>query len=115
MEAKKVKMLEALFETLGNVKAASEKVGISRGIHYHWLSEDQEYLAAYEKGRDTQLDFVEAKAMERIDQGSDQMIIFFLRTRGRSRGYKIKEEEKKPAKLKSLGTKGKFAEKWGDI
>ena len=44
------------------------------------------------EARENTLDFVESKLMKAIDDGNLTAIIFFLKTRGKSRGYSERSE-----------------------
>lgn len=99
-------MIAALQKSLGVVKAACEVVGISRQTHYRWLEEDPEYKLAVEDVGEEAIDFAESKLFEKIsgisvassndEEGkpkvytvppSDTAIIFYLKTKGKKRGY----------------------------
>lgn len=80
-------MLEALEACLGIVTDAAKVAGIDRGTHYNWLREDPEYKAAVESLNDIVLDFAESALHKRIKEGSDTATIFFLKTKGKGRGY----------------------------
>lgn len=86
---KKQAMLEALKSSLGNISIACEKVGISRQGYYNWLEQDKDFkfeidnLSIEERA----LDFVEGKLFEQIKNGDRTCIIFFLKTKGKKRGY----------------------------
>src|SRR5688572_26587899 len=102
----KKKMIAALEKSLGVVKTACGEVGISRQTHYRWLDEDPEYKAEVDDIGEGAIDFVESKLFEKIsgvavkkgvdDLGqdivydvppSDTAIIFYLKTKGKKRGY----------------------------
>lgn len=46
---KKEVFLKTLVQNLGNITKTCEKTGISRGAHYLWLENDEEYRKAYEE------------------------------------------------------------------
>jgi hypothetical protein len=102
----KKRMIEALRKSLGVVKTACEVVDISRQTHYRWLEEDPEYKQCVDDIGEEAIDFAESKLFEKIegitvsngtdDEGkpkvytvppSDTAIIFYLKTKGKKRGY----------------------------
>lgn len=80
-------MLNALEQSLGVVTQAIKNVGISRSAHYLWMQNDEEYAQAVNDIQDVTLDFAESQLYKQILNGSSTATIFFLRTRGRKRGY----------------------------
>jgi hypothetical protein len=80
-------MLEALEKSLGVVTTAAKTVGIDRSTHYEWLKTDQKYRAAVESIADIALDFAESQLHKRMKDGSDASVIFYLKTKGKKRGY----------------------------
>lgn len=86
-EKQKKDVLKALKNTMGNVSLSCEKVGISRFAFYKWRDEDLEFNREVEEINERTLDFVESKLMQGIQDGNARMIIFFLSTKGRKRGY----------------------------
>ena len=91
-EALKNGMLAALEATLGVVTTACRTVGISRDTHYRWLKEDQAYNVGVDEIKNVALDFAETQLHKQIKSGNITAIMFFLRTRGKSRGYTEKNE-----------------------
>ena len=89
---KKQLMLEALRKSLGIVTTACLSAGISRESHYNWLKDDPEYKKSVEALDDVVLDFAESQLHKRINEGSDTATIFFLKTKGKKRGYIEKQE-----------------------
>jgi hypothetical protein len=85
-------MIEALKKSLGIVTTACKEVGIERQTHYNWLKDDPEYKAQVESLDDMVLDFAESKLHQSINNGSDTATIFFLKTKGKKRGYIEKQE-----------------------
>jgi hypothetical protein len=80
-------MLAALEQTLGIVTAASKLAGIHRDTHYEWMKKDQSYAAKVEALEGIAIDFAESKLHGSIKSGNVTAIIFFLKTKGRDRGY----------------------------
>ena len=89
---KKAAMLSALESTLGVVTSAAKKVGISRETHRIWCKEDAEYAAKVAEIADVALDFAESMLHKNIERGSDASVIFYLKTKGKSRGYVERQE-----------------------
>ena len=99
MDAQKKAMIQALEKSLGIVTSACKVVGIARQTHYNWM-EDEEYKATVEELGDVALDFAESKLHKLIDSGNPAATIFYLKTKGKERGYVERQEiavaEKKP-------------------
>lgn len=100
MTDKKRAMLEALERTLGVVSAACKQVGISRWTHYDWIKKDDAYAKEANAISEQAIDFVESSMFKLIKEGNAQCTVFFLKTRGKSRGYvettELQVVEKKP-------------------
>ena len=89
---KKEAMIQALEKSLGVVTSACRSVGISRTTHYEWLQSDPEYNKAVQSLTDLALDFAESKLHKSIESGSDTATIFYLKTKGKKRGYVERQE-----------------------
>ena len=93
-------LVEALEKSLGVVSTACKAAGISRDTHYRWLKEDPEYKAQVEELSEVALDFAESHLHKLIKDGNPAATIFFLKTKGKGRGYVERQEiavaEKKP-------------------
>jgi hypothetical protein len=87
MDTNKKVMLQALEKSLGIVTTASRSCGIARQTHYNWLENDEEYKKAVEAIGDMALDFAESKLHKQIDKGDTTATIFYLKTKGKKRGY----------------------------
>jgi hypothetical protein len=103
-------MIEALEKSLGIVTTACKSVGIERNTHYVWMREDEAYKAAVEGIDDMAIDFAESQLnklmrgaehqvvtnkgeiVEIRDAPNPSSIIFFLKTKGKKRGYIEKQE-----------------------
>jgi hypothetical protein len=108
-DIRKKAMITALEKTLGNVSEACRTVDVHRGTHYDWYNDDPDYRAAVDSVGDIALDFVEGKLFELIngptrevltEEGIQQVkdaptpsaVIFYLKTRGKKRGYIERQE-----------------------
>ena len=93
-------LVEALEKSLGVVSTACKAAGISRDTHYRWLKEDPEYKAQVEELSEVAIDFAESHLHKLIRDGNPAATIFFLKTKGKGRGYVERQEiavaEKKP-------------------
>lgn len=91
-DIKKASMLEALEKSLGVVTMATKAAGISRETHYRWLREDSEYKEKVDSIENIALDFAESQLHKQIREGNHVATIFFLKTKGKSRGYVERQE-----------------------
>lgn len=80
-------MLAALEKSLGVVTTASRACGVSRMMHYYWMNNDPKYKAAVDELADLALDFAESKLHSQIADSNTAATIFYLKTKGKSRGY----------------------------
>ena len=88
----KSKMLEALEGNLGIVTVAANKAGIHRSTHYQWMQDDADYKKKVEELNNVCLDFAESKLFDNIRKNKETSTIFFLKTRGKNRGYVERRE-----------------------
>jgi hypothetical protein len=91
-EQHKKAMLDALEKSLGVVTAACKTVGVGRTTHYLWMRQDPEYKAAVEELSDVAIDFAESQLHKQIKDGNSTATIFFLKTKGKKRGYVERQE-----------------------
>jgi hypothetical protein len=89
---KKQAMIKALEDALGVVTTAARKVGIDRTTHYQWLKDDEDYRAAIDSIQDIALDFAESQLHKQIQNGEVSSTIFYLKTKGKKRGYVERQE-----------------------
>lgn len=106
IDDRKKKLLEALEECHGIITDACNKAGVARASYYNWISEDPEFKAACEEAQEAAIDYVEGQLFKRISgvsvEGadgevfeqppSDTAIIFYLKTKGKKRGYVERSE-----------------------
>lgn len=84
--------LTVLASNLGNVSDAARQTGLGRRIHYKWLEASDEYKGFYDEINDIAIDFVEGKLQGNINNGDVVSILFYLKTKGKKRGYVEKQE-----------------------
>jgi hypothetical protein len=89
---KKKRFLEEFARARGIVSVASNNVGITRQQVWNWTNNDPEFKQLYDNILEDQIDFVENKLIEKIEDGSDTAIIFYLKCKGKKRGYVEKQE-----------------------
>jgi hypothetical protein len=80
-------LIEALIKSLGIVSAACDSLKIGRSTFYKYYREDVEFKLAVEDVQEIALDFVETKLFSKIKGGDTTAIIFYLKTKGKARGY----------------------------
>jgi len=81
-------MLEALKVNYGIVSFAADQVGINRKTHYDWLKNDPEYKKEHDYIAEIAVDIVEHELFKQIKSGNHVATIFFLKTKGKNRGYR---------------------------
>lgn len=86
-ELKKLELIKHLEDTKGTIATACIKADVSRKLFYKYYNSDEYFRERVTEVKEQAIDIVEAKLMERIDNGDTTAIIFFLKTRGRKRGY----------------------------
>ena len=84
---RQLKFLKALDEAGGNITAACMKCGIhSRQTVYNWMKDD-EFKSEVDAINEASIDYVESKLMSAIRADNVTAIIFYLKTKGKKRGY----------------------------
>jgi|TARA_R100000084_G_scaffold38927_2_gene15697 hypothetical protein len=91
-EHHKKAMLEALEKTLGIVTTACNTTGIGRTTFYGWLKDDEEFAKKVEEINDIALDYAESQLHKQMGKGSTAATIFYLKTKGKKRGYIERQE-----------------------
>ena len=89
---KKAAMLDALKVTMAIIAPACEMVGIGRKTHYNWMETDPGYKEEVHALQERTFDFVETKMVERINAGSDTMLIWYSKTKMKQRGFVERQE-----------------------
>lgn len=89
---KKDNFLKALKNNLGNISQACKASKISRQTYYRWIDDDVEFEEKCKDVEESLLDLAESRLLEKIDKYDTTSIIFFLKTKGKKRGYVEKQE-----------------------
>ena len=86
-DSPKKEMLRALEKSLGVVTTAAKATDIDRTTHYVWMKNDDAYREAVISLNDVALDFAESQLHKQIQNGEVTSTIFYLKTKGKKRGY----------------------------
>lgn len=83
------KMIEAMEKSFGVVTTACKAAGIGRTAYYRWMNEDAEFKSAIDSldCGNIALDFAESKLYKHINDNDKTSLIFYLKTKGKHRGY----------------------------
>lgn len=86
---KKRAFLEAMKKTFGNISASCNIATITMPTYYNWRKDDEEFAKEVDSTnyKESRLDFIENKLIEKINKGDTTAIIFALKTIGKERGY----------------------------
>lgn len=88
----KAALLDSLKDCSGIVTFACEKVGLSRQTYYRWYKEDPDFKERADAINELQIDVAEASLLKKIQKGDTTAIIFYLKTKGKNRGYTERRE-----------------------
>ena len=86
-KTKKDAFLQAYTDSKGIISYACESVGISRPTYYRWRQEDEDFNEKCSSIEEYVIDLVEGKLLTNINEGDVTSIIFYLKTKGKRRGY----------------------------
>lgn len=88
----KKQLLKALEKSMGIVTNACKIVKLDRSTFYRYYNEDEQFASDVDSMQDYVLDFAESKLLENIKDKKETSIIFYLKTKGKKRGYIEKTE-----------------------
>tara|TARA_R110000787_G_scaffold67113_1_gene150385 strand:- start:1264 stop:1638 length:375 start_codon:yes stop_codon:yes gene_type:complete len=89
---KKESILKSLEKNLGVVTLSCRKADIPRSTFYKWLNEDNEFAKQVKDIANVALDFAESELFKQIQNGIPTSTIFYLKTKGKKRGYIERQE-----------------------
>ena len=91
---KKLKNIcEVYKQNLGNVSVTCQKCNISRRTFYNYKNKYDDFAEELEATDELNIDFAESMLLKKIREGAESSIHFYLRTKGKSRGYVEKVEQ----------------------
>ncbi len=102
-EQHKKAVIEALEKSLGVVTSACKNAGVGRTQFYNWLKEDKEFAKQVNDISNIALDFAETQLHKQINDGNTSATIFYLKTKGKKRGYIEKIEVDQDTKMEVSG------------
>ena len=85
-------ILDALEKSLGVVTDACRSLDIHRSTFYKYCNEDEEFKKAVDEIQEVSLDFAESQLFKQMKKGSSASTIFYLKTKGKKRGYVERSE-----------------------
>jgi len=86
-EHKKELFLKAYRESLGNISKACEMAKVRRNTYYDWIKNDPGFREKVMEVDESFLDLAESVLLKKIRKEDLKAVIYFLDTRGKSRGY----------------------------
>ena len=89
---KKEKFLEILELNSGNVQESCKRANIGRRTYYSWKEVDQDFADACVDVKEGILDYAQTQLQGLIKANNVIATIFFLKCKGKSRGYTEKQE-----------------------
>lgn len=89
---KKESLLKALEKSLGIVTVACKNADVPRSTFYKWLKEDEDFARDVKDIENIALDFAESQLHKQIADNSTAATIFYLKTKGKNRGYIERQE-----------------------
>lgn len=85
--------IEAFSKNAANISRACTAVGITRRTYYNWLENNDEFASIIDDINESQIDQAESLLKVRMNDGDTTALIFFLKTKGKSRGYVERVEQ----------------------
>ena len=98
-------LIKAMRKNLGNITASCKAVDVNRSTYYDYYNSDEDFKAECDECENIAIDSVETQLHKQILDGIPSSTIFFLKTKGKKRGYIEKQEIEH-----SGGIQGGFAE-----
>ena len=83
----KKELIKAMEQCHGVVSDACLSVGVSRVTYYDYYKNDPNFKESVDQVESTVLDYVEGKLFKLIDKGDVASTLFYLKTKGKKRGY----------------------------
>lgn len=103
IQQNKKALLVALEKSLGVVTTACRAVGVDRGTFYNYYNDDPEFAAKVDDIENIALDFAETSLYKQIEKGEVPSTIFYLKTKGKKRGYVEKVQQELSGSVETTG------------
>ncbi len=103
-------LIDSLEKSLGIVTTACKQVGIGRTTFYQYLKDDIDFANKVKEIENIALDFAESQLHKQIQNGNTPATIFYLKTKGKKRGYIERQEIQHDGTIKSTLIEWKPAE-----
>lgn len=94
-------LVAAMTKSLGIVTQACTALGISRDTYYSYYNNDKAFKKEIDDIQNVALDFVEGQLLKQINKGEVSSTIFYLKTKGKNRGF-VERSEVEVAEVKSF-------------
>lgn len=88
----KESLIKSLEKSLGIVTTACKNAGCSRETFYKYCKDDAAFKERVEDISNIALDFAESQLHQQIKDGNTSATIFYLKTKGKNRGYIERQE-----------------------
>lgn len=85
-------LIDQIREYNGNLAAVARLHGVTRTTIYNWTRDSALCQEALADARETMLDEAENILYQKVLAGETQELIFFLKTKGKNRGYVPRNE-----------------------
>ena len=96
MDRKKENFLTVYRAQAAIVSKAIDAAGISRTTFHRWRREDPEFDERTSEIEEAQIDFAESKLLEAINAGDVRAITFYLKCKGKQRGWSDTAQKQEP-------------------
>lgn len=80
-------VIDALTQYQGNVSDTAKSLDCSRQTVYNYIDRYDDVKQAFDDISEATIDKVESKMFDLIDEGNATLIIFYLKTKAKHRGY----------------------------
>lgn len=87
-----LKIITAISESSGLLTLAAKKAGLNYSTVWRYTQDFPSVKQAVVEAKERMLDFAEGKLYEKIKEGDNAAIIFYLKTQGKARGYIERQE-----------------------
>jgi len=102
IQQKKKALIEALTQTLGVITSACKITGIDRTMFYDYYNSDETFAEQVRDIQEVAVDFAESKLYEQIKSNNTTATIFYLKTKGKNRGYIERQEIQHSGEIREI-------------